>query len=190
MRYWYDTEFLEDGRTIGLISIGIVAEDGREYYAVAKDADWPRINEDGWLRRNVLASLSPDPNAHEYKSRATIADEVRGFLLAEGPPELWADYGAYDHVVLCQLWGRMIDLPVGMPMYTNDIQHEAHRWNVVGLPRQVSGDHNALADARHCKVRWEYLDSLSNGRVGYRPAAAGPTGAHPAAAPNRGDRSG
>ncbi len=27
-RYAYDTEFLEDGRTIALISIGIVCEDG------------------------------------------------------------------------------------------------------------------------------------------------------------------
>src|SRR4051812_11038169 len=34
MKYFYDTEFLEDGQTIELISIGIVAEDGREYYAV------------------------------------------------------------------------------------------------------------------------------------------------------------
>ncbi|MCW2560140.1 MAG: hypothetical protein JWP55_4104 [Mycobacterium sp.] len=28
--YCYDTEFLNDGRTIELISIGIVCEDGRE----------------------------------------------------------------------------------------------------------------------------------------------------------------
>lgn len=31
MRYFYDTEFIEDGHTIELISIGVVAEDGREY---------------------------------------------------------------------------------------------------------------------------------------------------------------
>lgn len=30
--YCYDTEFLEDGRTIDLISIGIVCEDGRSPY--------------------------------------------------------------------------------------------------------------------------------------------------------------
>lgn len=30
MRYFLDCEFIEDGRTIDLISIGIVAEDGRE----------------------------------------------------------------------------------------------------------------------------------------------------------------
>ena len=29
MRYFYDTEFIEDGRTIELISIGVAAEDGR-----------------------------------------------------------------------------------------------------------------------------------------------------------------
>jgi hypothetical protein len=34
MRYFYDFEFLEDGRTIEPISVGVVAEDGREYYAV------------------------------------------------------------------------------------------------------------------------------------------------------------
>lgn len=29
MRFWFDTEFIENGHTIDLISIGIVAEDGR-----------------------------------------------------------------------------------------------------------------------------------------------------------------
>ena len=33
MKYFYDTEFIDDGHTINLISIGIVAEDGHEYYA-------------------------------------------------------------------------------------------------------------------------------------------------------------
>jgi hypothetical protein len=42
-RYAFDTEFIEDGRTIDLISIGIVCEDGREYYAVNSDAPWDRV---------------------------------------------------------------------------------------------------------------------------------------------------
>lgn len=32
MKYFIDTEFVDDGHTIDLISIGIVAEDGRELY--------------------------------------------------------------------------------------------------------------------------------------------------------------
>lgn len=39
MRYFYDTEFIDDGRTIELISIGMVSEDGREYYAVSTAFD-------------------------------------------------------------------------------------------------------------------------------------------------------
>ena len=46
MKYFLDTEFLEGTQkkwfgqtkpTIDLISIGIVCEDGREYYAISKD---------------------------------------------------------------------------------------------------------------------------------------------------------
>jgi hypothetical protein len=39
----YDLEFLEDGRTIELISIGMVCDDGREYYAVNRDMPVRRI---------------------------------------------------------------------------------------------------------------------------------------------------
>ena len=50
------------------------------------------------------------------KSHDLIAAEVREFILAVPEPELWADYCAYDHVALCQLYGRMIDLcPTASP---------------------------------------------------------------------------
>lgn len=61
MRYWYDTEFHEDGHTVDLISIGIVAEDGREYYAVNHDADWDRVKKNEWLCENVVPHLPLTP---------------------------------------------------------------------------------------------------------------------------------
>lgn len=179
MRYWYDCEFLEDGRTIELISIGIVAEDGREYYAVSDEVTRGklerRIRRNDWLMRNVVPSLPKlhgDANLHapaswlfDYRSPLVkkperIADEVRDFLLTAGSPELWADYSAYDHVVLCQLWGPMIDLPPGLPMFTRDVQQYAAHLGVTGLPEQAEGLHNALSDARHCRTRWEFLEHL------------------------------
>ncbi len=176
--YDYDLEFLEDGRTIGLISIGIVASDGREYYAVSRAAtEKPlvkRIRRHEWLMDNVVPSLPKphgdwnnhmptswlfDYNSPLVKPRERIADEVSAFLLAAGRPVLWADYGAYDHVALCQLWGRMIDLPDGLPMFTCDIQQEAARLGVRWdeLPQQSRGVHNALEDARHNVVKRRYL---------------------------------
>lgn len=162
MKYFYDTEFLEDGKTIELISIGIVAEDGREYYAVNADAPWKKIKKNEWLMDNVVPSL-PKPhgdwinqmpkswpidfNNWVVKRKTRIADEVRDFVLTGSDPELWADYGAYDHVVLCQLYGPMVSLPEGMPMFTNDLQQ---LWRFSGRPEKPKpfGEHNALFDAK------------------------------------------
>jgi len=173
-RYAYDCEFLEDGKTIELISIGIVADDGRDYYAVNRDAPWKRIKKHEWLVANVVPSLPKlygDARLHyarrgplglidwwhpHMKRRDRIAGEVLRFLLAgETTPELWAYYGAYDHVVLCQLWGAMPDLPDGLPMWTNDLQQEIPRLGGEP-PAQQSGHHNALDDARwvDASLRW------------------------------------
>ena len=185
MKIWYDTEFLEDGKTIELISIGMVAEDGREYYAVNSDAPWDRIKANDWLVRNVLPSLpmagrtsldtyvKHPSNVHPRPSIAlvdvdtadsrvrphwVIANEVRDFLTATPDLELWAWYGAYDHVVLAQLFGRMIDLPDGIPMWTNDLRQEYARLGLPeDLPVQESSEHNALADARHNRARSLWL---------------------------------
>lgn len=37
-------------------------------------------------------------------------------------PEFYGYYSSYDHVVLCWLFGKMIDLPKGFPMYTIDLK--------------------------------------------------------------------
>ena len=57
MKYFYDTEFVEDGITIDLVSIGIVAEDGREYYAVSSEFDLNKFMARDWMMENVFPSL-------------------------------------------------------------------------------------------------------------------------------------
>jgi 3'-5' exoribonuclease-like protein len=177
MKVYYDCEFLEDGKTIELISIGMVTDDGREYYAVNLDAPWRRIKKHEWLMANVVPYLPRgfgearqhwpkhqlvDINDERVKARRVIAAEVSRFLLGDDPHDvpdlqLWAWYGAYDHVALCQLWGRMIDLPRGIPMWTNDLRQEVQRLGDPRMPEQESGAHNALADARHVKAMAEHL---------------------------------
>ena len=169
----YDLEFLEDGRTIELISIGMVCDDGREYYAVSQDMPKRTIRKHEWLMENVIPSL-PQPHGDwrlhmppswlfkyqdpAVKPRQQIANEVRDFILSVPSPQLWADYGAYDHVALCQLWGTMMHLPAGVPMWTHDLRQEIERLGLTDddLPKQEAGLHNALADAQHNQVvrRW------------------------------------
>lgn len=159
---FYDTEFLEDGRTIELISIGMVDNTGHEFYAVNQEAPWERISQHPWLYDNVvpylprlhgLAVSSPlvNPCAIDFSdpclmSKIDIARLVQNFLW--GVDELWADYAAYDHVALAQLFGTMTDLPRGTPMFTHELQQ---LWETAGKPPKPanSGEHHPLNDARY-----------------------------------------
>ena len=183
MKYFYDCEFLEDGKTIDFISIGMVAEDGRELYAVSNECDTRRIARDEWMMLNVMSSIDHEPyiafdaegfpvvrdlliTDKKAMSRKDIAQEIVDFIGHDQQAELWAWYGAYDHVCLAQLFGKMINLPDNIPMWTNDIKtlvkEVERRQGFVGmrLPPQPSGHHNALDDARHNVVRYNYLQAL------------------------------
>jgi hypothetical protein len=176
VRIYYDTEFLETADTlargIDLISIGLVAEDGREYYAItARDDVIHMAFGDSWLSQNVTPHLpiTEDESAFDWqwdtthkdwpavKPPALIAAEVRDFIVATPDVELWAWYAAYDHVVLCWLWGRMVDLPEGVPMWTNDLRQEVQRLGNPAMPEQAGAEHNALADARHVRDMYAAL---------------------------------
>ena len=153
MRYFYDTEFIEDGTTIELVSIGIVAEDGREYYAVSTGFDAARANP--WVRKHVLDKL-PNPRSEVWKALSTIRDEVLAFVsAADSSPELWAWVGAYDHIVLAQLWGDMTGLPRELPRFTRELKQY---WEMAGrpkLPAVPEGNHDALVDAKHNRAKFD-----------------------------------
>jgi hypothetical protein len=175
MKIFYDTEFIEDGHTIALISIGMVAEDGRELYlvneAIVDDEELhDRICRHNWLMTNVIPHLPlrqnhgrPNHAAHagtrgfflldrddnRVVSRRYIRNAVRDFILTTPDPQLWAWYAAYDHVAYAQLFGTMINLPDGLPMFTCDLKQEALRLGNPRIPEQTTSQHNALADARH-----------------------------------------
>jgi hypothetical protein len=155
VRFFYDCEFIEDGRTIELVSIGVVAEDGREFYAVSVEFDPSRAI--GWVRRNVLDKL-PSPADPAWRRRDRIRDDLVAFLRASGGPiELWAWMASYDHVVLAQLWGDMRALPRDIPRFTHELRQE---WESAGsppLPPPPADRHDALADARHNLTRWLVL---------------------------------
>jgi hypothetical protein len=159
VRYFYDCEFIEDGTTIDLVSIGVVDENGREFYAVSTEFDPSRAIE--WVRRHVLAKLPP-PADPAWKSREQIRAELLEFLTAPGDPiELWAWMAGYDHVALAQLWGDMRALPRPIPRFTHELRQ---RWEDAGcppLPDAGVDQHDAIADARHNLARWRVLEAVT-----------------------------
>lgn len=160
-RVFYDCEFIEDGRTIDLVSIGAVDEKGREFYAVSTEFDPDMAIP--WVRRHVLDKLPP-PADPAWRSRERIRADLLSYLTEPGDGlELWAWYAAYDHVALCQLWGAMPALPRRVPRFTKDLRQ---RWDDVGrpeLPATPPDQHDALADARHNVARWTAMEAHRQG---------------------------
>lgn len=165
MRYFLDTEFIENGKTIDLISIGIVSDDGREFYRCNQEADLSKADE--WVQKNVIVHL-PGKCSPLWATRTQIRDELSSFLFRARPVEMWAYYADYDWVALCQLFGRMLDLPDWMPMYCNDIKQVFEQMGgkaKIGhlKPPDPVDCHDALADARWNKTFYDAL--VAHGRL-------------------------
>ncbi len=216
VKYYLDTEFIElpertkvidkpsgsviaDGSkiktiilppTIILISIGIVDERGREYYAVNTEADISEAS--AWIKENVLEKM-PEYNksygdlrgykyGEEYvhptlgkpQGKKTIADIRKELLFWCGQQnnvpeecEFWGYYADYDWVVFCWLFGSMMSLPKGFPMYCKDLKQfmdsytgMTKEWKEQVCPDPV-GEHNALVDARwNRKLHSEIIEAL------------------------------
>ena len=54
-KFFVDTEFIEDGHTIELISVGVVTASGEELYLINSDCDLSRAGD--WVKRNVIPHL-------------------------------------------------------------------------------------------------------------------------------------
>lgn len=203
MKYFIDFEFIEGlhkslfGKRrhfIDLISVGIVGEDGREYYAISNEFN-PK-DADGWVKDNVINSL-PDKKVSFYdsprvrqealywKSNSQIAKEIIKFCdptmflhnNAEPDLEFYGYYADYDWVLLCSLFGRMIDLPKGFPMYCKDLKQILDQKAILYTPLNLdanlkmitdkpnypkqSNEHNALVDAKWNRELYKFLKTIN-----------------------------
>lgn len=191
MKYFLDTEFIEDGKTIDLISIAIVSEDDRSLYLQNTECNFHKASD--WVWRNVFPhllhfNLRGARSCHErkesydsglgtrtltkcsdnaddpcpWRTRKEIAEAVKSFCAfehADCKPEFWGYYADYDWVVFCQLFGTMMDLPKGYPMYCRDLKQWADVLDA-GLPKPEIDVHHALHDAEQIKEWHAYLKSL------------------------------
>lgn len=178
MKYFLDTEFIESAerKTIDLISIGIVSEDGRKYYAISNEFDPEKASD--WVTENVLSKLPPKPGifnpaeasirelseSKAWKSREQIKQELLDFITPdEKGIEFWAGWAAYDWVVFCWIFGCMIDLPDGFPYYCNDVIQWLNQLGLTRdfLPPEPENAHNALDDAQWVKDAYKILERYS-----------------------------
>lgn len=188
MRVCLDTEFLEYRGNVELISIGVVREDGAEFYRVSADFNQARAKLHDFVGRYVWPKL-PLRTVHTsgapfqvlnyddpaVRPRPVIARELAAFLLEPGTPvETWAWFSAHDHVAWTGLFDRMADLPEGLPWHTRDIEDWRIRLGRPDLPQMdETTAHHALVDARHHWTQVRFLEQLERDRHDARRADIG-----------------
>lgn len=152
--------------------MGMIAEDGRMLYFVFKNPMLMKAaSEHPFLRKSVLKHIPYNIHTQRFDAkskdfsivqpRKIIAQEVLSFLSYTPSLELWANYASYDHICLAQLFGLMVNMPVGIPWQTDDLQTE---WKRLGRPRlpmqSLESEHHALYDAIYDRDIGEYLKAL------------------------------
>ena len=145
MKYFFDTEFIANNNILELISIGIVAEDGREYYAVSSEFNLD--NASTWVKNNVICLLEHEKT---WKWKEIIKSEIKEFLRNDENIEFYGWFSAYDWVLFCQLFGNMMTMPENFPHRCNDLAQTWHdlkmRFNFIPLPSHLYRHHHALDD--------------------------------------------
>ena len=143
MKYFFDTEYAFNteswNRGPHLISIGIVAEDGREYYAVNHKGPY-YANE--FVRSQVLPHLG-----EPWKTEDEIKKEVQDFI-GDDVPEFWCYFGAFDYVLLSQLMGGFEQWPQKWPYLAYDLRQWLDAKDLQGVSQEGDMTHHALDDAR------------------------------------------
>lgn len=187
MLYFLDTEFIEHPNTIQLISIGIVSEDGREYYAVSSEFNYDDADE--WVKENVLEQIAKDnyrKSVDEHRKNGIylfddlyytptwckadskpieqIKEEILEFIGNDKRPKFWGYYCDYDWVAFCWIFGKMIDLPESFPRYCRDLKQVGDSYGISSFP--TIDTHNALDDAKWNKSYYEHIkERQSNGSI-------------------------
>lgn len=155
MKIFFDTEFLSQKNNIEFISIGLVREDGEELHLVSSECD--EETHGWWLKKNVWKKIRHEPRMPLFR----IAQMVHLFC---GPfPQFWAYYADYDWVCMCNLFGGMMNMPSGWPMFCYDLQQLlCHYPDYKPTLQDKSTEHHALHDARWVYENYGLLSQERN----------------------------
>jgi hypothetical protein len=172
-KIFFDTEFTGLHQNTTLISIGLISECGKTFYAELTDYDKSQI--DDWLQTNVIDKLTlqnegyvgPYESMNVRGDKELIQTKLRDWLNQFEKVEMWSDCLSYDWVLFCQIFGHAFNIPSNVYYIPFDI---CTVFNLKAIDPDVNREkfgcgevysempkHNALWDARVIKMCYEKL---------------------------------
>ena len=185
MRLFFDMEFTGLHKNTTPISIGIVSEDGKKFYAEFTDYDESQC--DDWIKENVTSELLYDTEKwHEgiadrqmNGNNQIVSYALKDWIQQFDKIQFISDVCHYDFVLLIDLLtngGTALDLPKNISAACHDINQDiAKHFNIsdseafdmsrerimndlCGKKNIVTGDkHNSLYDAEVIRVIYRVI---------------------------------
>ncbi len=180
-KIFFDTEFTGLHKNTTLISIGLVSECGKTFYAELTDYDKSKIDE--WLQTNVIDNLMLpyDKTKKEFDFNLrrnglttylgkleNLKEELTEWLSQFESVEMWSDCLAYDWVLFNDIFGTAFDIPKNVYyipfdictlMKEKGIDPDISREEFSGLKDNCK-KHNALWDAKVIKACYDKLKQI------------------------------
>lgn len=138
MKIFFDTEFTGLHKDTTIISIGMIAENGKKFYAESTDYDGKQC--DDWIQDNVLAYTILQGNEDMAKALGedtnttvvigcidSILHELKEWLSQFNEVQFVSDVCHYDFVLLIDLFGTAFDLPENVSASCHDINQDIAR---------------------------------------------------------------
>ena len=141
MKIFFDTEFTGLHKNTTLISIGLVDENGRTFYAEFSDYDESQC--DDWIHENVINHLKWSKegpvenfinqsidfkNTEVYGSKKYVRDCLVVWLSDYDSVELVSDCCHYDMVLFIDIFGGAFDIPKNVNPACHDINQEIAKY--------------------------------------------------------------
>ena len=173
-KVFFDTEFTGLHKGTSLISIGLIADDGKTFYA--ENAEYDKSQVDDWINEHVIANTSYLKESGNMEIASTslsnfyhvegidgIKTDLMDWLNQFDTVEIWSDCLAYDWVLFNDIFGHAFNIPKNVYYIpfdictlfkTKGVDPDINREEFAGI---VGSKHNALHDAKVIKACYEKL---------------------------------
>jgi hypothetical protein len=162
VKFFMNTEYIDQERRLELVSLGLVTADGREFYAVSTEFDPHQGND--FVQTMVLPQLEPDGHP-AWMSRMEMKEALVGFV-GDAVPEFWSFGSApWDWLAMAQLFPLADRVPDGWRYTSYDVMCLVELAGLsLGDPRLPGPPlnvHHALADARWARDTYQAVEGLA-----------------------------
>lgn len=177
-KIFFDTEFTGLHQKTTLISIGLISECGKTFYAELNDFDQSQI--DDWLTENVIVNLEmsftrpqivrvKDNDTRYFGNTEMLKSELTNWLSQFELVEMWSDCLSYDWVLFNQIFEHAFNIPKNVYyipfdictlFYVKGVDPDINREEFSNM-KEGSQKHNALWDAKVIRECFVKLQGLS-----------------------------